>query len=201
MEKVDLRDPKKVVPKQVWVYLLSFLDGPSLRESLRVNKTWKELGSDERLEHLSKRTFVERLKIVEGKTACQLLQWTISEPESFGEYVRARKEKGTDIVYKKMVEGLWMVKLVPNLLFLVFSTRWKMVMGVFVSTVVSFFHRLMIYEVTRSRKSANQLTEGFGNFLMCSNLIFNIFISWELSVSFKHSSMGSLLAYSVFFFL
>ena len=101
MRKPNLTIPQKVLPKQVWIHLLSFLDAKSLRETLLLNKEWNKLGNDERLEKISNRYIVPIMKKVNAMNPFELTRWFLSEREESREFVRLKKVEGLKYVINK----------------------------------------------------------------------------------------------------
>ena len=86
-----LTDPRSVFPRQLWLHLLSFLDGQTLRKTLRVNKKWLDLGSDPRLEHISKRNLVREVKRVKEMDPVSFFFWLIARKDEQEKFVNAVK--------------------------------------------------------------------------------------------------------------
>ena len=49
-----------LIPRRLWIDLLSYLDGKSLRNSLLVSKKWFEYGSNEKLNAITKRNCLQK---------------------------------------------------------------------------------------------------------------------------------------------
>ena len=65
LPKLSLQIPNQVVPRRLWLYLLSFLDKKSLLSSMLVCKTWYDIGADESLCHISNRVNMEDIRVLD----------------------------------------------------------------------------------------------------------------------------------------
>ena len=94
-----------LIPKYVFIDLLSFLDSKSLRNCLMVNRKWYELGSSKSLDHLSGRGIVRKINKFNNSNFLQRIKYF-----SFGDLKKvltlsaALKEK----IFKKLRLSLFL---------------------------------------------------------------------------------------------
>lgn len=179
-----LTDPRSVFPRQLWLHLLSFLDGQTLRKTLRVNKKWLDLGSDPRLEHISKRNLVREIKRVKEMDPVSFFFWLIARKDEQEKFVGGSKAR-QNIVSLKLAWILHFLPLFPVLTFLIISGGWVMRLGLFL-WLLHFAIRTLYLVIRIILQWSNQtsfysLVNGLTGFFIL--IPANLFISWELNNS------------------
>ena len=107
---LTLEEKEIKVPRQLWIHLLGYLDGESLRKTLLLNKKSYQYGCDKRLWKISKRESIDFANRVDRMTPVQKVD-LILEKKDVHLFAESTGKKGLDTIVGYFLLILWGIKL------------------------------------------------------------------------------------------
>ena len=173
------------IPKRLWLELLSYLDGKTLRKTLMVSRKWYEMGSDQSLDHLSNRGNIKKIKDLKRKNFIQLINFLLTtKSNELDWYERAMKTNYHKLIKNANYKLYFLCKNLPMIIF--YLKRKKLTN---LSLIISLFTQLSSFV----QKESNQVLVVF------AKMILAILDSYLIGKHFHNSYFSFLSLLYVFY--